>query len=190
MVSNKNIRILTLFLFFVCFISAAGVSGQSHEEAIPVGKSVNVQINCSNNPGGIEVYDATITLMDILRGDEALVLLKKAHNSNLTPDNKEEYILVRVSFIMKARGAPGDKTYELDRPFQFTAISDEFEEYESPEIILPEPSLKRTVASGQYAEGWIGLKVMKKDKKPLLMFDPSSGGAWSRGKLVFFRLYR
>ena len=91
---------------------------------------------------------------------------------------------------MVARGAPGDKTFDLDRPLQFTALSGDFEEYESPTVVLPKPPLKRTVAAGQYAEGWVALEVNKKDEKPLMMFDPSSGGAWSRGKISFFRLYK
>ena len=180
-------KIFCLSLFSCLW--AGTVIGQSHEEAIPIGKTVTTQINCSNNPGGIEAYDATISLLEILRGTDALDLLKKADSSIMKPEDEYEYLLARVSFKMKARGAPGDKTYDLDRPLQFTAFSTDFEEYESPTVVLPKPQLKRTVAADQYVEGWIALKIMKKDKQPLLMFDPSSGGAWSRGKILFFRLY-
>lgn len=169
---------------------AASATGQSNEDAIPVGKAVTVQINCSNSPGGIEAYDATLTLLEIVRGDDAIDLLKEADSTNKVHDKSDDYILARISFKMKARGAPGDKTYDLDRPLQFTAFSDDFEEYETPAVVLPEPRLKRTVAADQYAEGWIALKVRKQDAQPLLMFDPSSGGAWSRGKILFFRLYK
>ena len=173
----------------LCFY-AASVVGQSHEEAIPIGKAATVQINCSNRPGGIEAYDATITLLEIVRGAGALDLLKKVDGSNKAPDAADEYILARISFKMKPRGAPGDKTYELDRPLQFTAFSSDFEEYVTPKVVLPEPRLKQTVAADQYAEGWIALKVRRQDSQPLLMFDPSSGGAWSRGKILFFKLYK
>jgi hypothetical protein len=77
---------------------------------------VTTQINCSNNPGGIEAYDATITLLEIVRGSDAWSLLQKADSSVIKPDDEYEYILARVSFMMKARGAPGDKTYDLDMP--------------------------------------------------------------------------
>ena len=180
---------ITCSALIFCFYAALAI-GQSHEEAIPVGKAATVQINCSNSPGGIETYDATITLLEIVRGADAWDLLKKADGSNVKPEETDEYILARVSFKMKPRGAPGDKTYDLDRPLQFTAFSDDFEEYETPTVVLPEPRLKRTVAADQNAEGWIALKVRMQDSQPLLMFDPSSGGAWSRGKILFFRLYK
>jgi hypothetical protein len=174
---------------FIIFFSVNIVMSQSHDEAIPIGKAIKTQINCSKRAGGIEAYDATITLLEVIRGPKAWKLLKKADHSNQKPDEGYEYILVRVSFKMKARGAPGDKTFDLDSPLQFTAFSEDFEEYETPTVVLPKPELKRTVSADQYAEGWIALIVKKQDRRPLLMFDPSSGGAWSRGKILFFRLY-
>ena len=175
---------------FILLLYINTAMGQSHEEATPVGGSINTQINCSKNAGGIEVYDATISLLEVLRGKKAWELIKKADPSNKKTDSGKEYILARISFKMVARGAPGDKNFDLDRPLQFTAFSEEFEEYETADIVLPQPALKRTVFADQYAEGWIALLVNRKDKRPLLMFDPSSGGAWSRGKFSFFRLYK
>ena len=186
---KKSVRYAALSMICLLFISANIVSGQSHELAIPIGKSITTQINCSKRAGGIEVYDATIMLMSVVRGQKAWELIKKANAANSPPDPVEEYILARIGFKMIARGAPGDKTFDLDRPMQFTAFSEDFEEYEAPSITLPDPVLKSTVSAKQYAEGYIGLKVSKQDKRPLLMFDPSSGGAWSRGKISFFRLY-
>ena len=187
---GKTVRLgITMSVMAFCFCAVSAM-GQSHEEAIPVGKAETVQINCSKSPGGIEVYDATVTVLEIERGVDAWKLLKKADPSNGKPDEGDEYILARVSFKMKARGAPGDKTYDLDRPLQLTAFSSDFEEYETPTLVVPKPPLKRTVVADEYAEGWIALKVKKKDTQPLLMFDPSSGGAWSRGKILFFRLYK
>jgi len=183
-------RLSAACLAFIIFFSVNTVMGQSHDEAIPIGGSVKTQINCSKNAGGIEVYDATITLLEILRGPKAWKLLKKASDSNKKPDEGYEYILARISYKMKARGAPGDKTFDLDSPLQFTAFSNDFEEYDAPTVVLPEPKLKRIVSADQYAEGWIALVVKKQDSRPLLMFDPSSGGAWSRGKFSFFKLYK
>lgn len=185
-----SVRYAAICSLYLLLFSVNTVMGQSHEEAIPIGKSLTTQINCSKRAGGIEVYDATITLLRVIRGREAWDLLKKADAANKEPDPGKEYILARIGFNMVARGAPGDKTFDLDRPFQFTALSGDFEEYGSPKVVLPEPPLKRTVAANQYAEGWVALEVNKQDDKPLMMFDPSSGGAWSRGKISFFRLYK
>ena len=182
-------RLIAVCLMCLIFSPVNYVMGQSHEEAVPIGKSVTIQINCSKRAGGIEVYDAAISLLEAVRGEEAWKLLQKADSSNKKPDQEYEYILARIGFKMVARGAPGDKSFDLDRPLQFTAFSEDFEEYESPSLILPEPALKQTVFADKYAEGWICLAVKKSDSRPLLMFDPSSGGAWSRGKISFFRLY-
>ncbi len=185
-----SFRYIVIFSLCLLFFSGNIVMGQSHEEAIPIGKTITTQINCSKRAGGIEVYDATITLLEVVRGQKAWDILKKADASNRKPDQEKEYILARIGFNMVARGAPGDKTFDLDRPLQFTALSGDFEEYESPKVVLPKPPLKRTVAAGQHAEGWVVFEVNKQDEKPLMMFDPSSGGAWSRGKISFFRLYK
>ena len=190
MAVKTSARYIALCSLCLLFFSISIVMAQSHEEAIPIGKSVNTQINCSKNAGGIEVYDATISLLEVLRGKEAWDLIKKADESSKKPDSESEYILARIGFKMIARGAPGDKSFDLDRPLQFTAFSEDFEEYDNPSVKPPEPALKQTVFADKYVEGWICVAVKKKDARPLLMFDPSSGGAWSRGKISFFKLYK
>lgn len=186
-------KILVVFAFasltFLIFTAKTAVC-QSHDTAIAVGKSVTTQINCSERAGGIEVYDGTITLLEIVRGPKAWERLKDADGSNPEPGAGYEYMLARISFKMKARGAPGDKTFDLGRPLQFTAFSENFEEYGTPKVIVPKPELRGRVPADQLAEGWIAFAVKQEDRRPLMMFDPSSGGAWSRGKISFFRLYQ
>jgi hypothetical protein len=156
---------------------------QSHETAIAFGEAVTTQINCDERAGGIEPYDATLAVEEMTRGAEAW------DKANPEPEAGYEYILARISFKMKPRGAPGDKTFDLGRPLQFTAFSENFEEYTTPKTNVPEPALKGRIPANQPAQGWIAVSVKKDDPRPLLMFDPSSGGAWSRGKIIFFRLY-
>ncbi|MEJ2111307.1 MAG: hypothetical protein P8Z37_15625, partial [Acidobacteriota bacterium] len=185
---RKTPFLYTLFVLTLLMITPFNTAnGQSHDIAIAIGKPVSVQINCSERAGGIEVYDATILIQEILRGAEAWELLQAADSSNKEPEEGYEYILARVSFKMKARGAPGDKTFDLGRPLQFTAFSENFEEYGTPSVKAPEPVLKGRTPADQQAEGWISMEVKKSDERPLLMFDPSSGGAWNRGKFDFFR---
>lgn len=190
MVVKISAKYIVLFSLCLFFFSVNNLMSQSHEEAIPIGKSVSTQINCSKSAGGIEVYDATISLLEVVRGKEAWKLVKKADASNKKPDQEYEYVLARIGFKMVARGAPGDKSFDLDRPMQFTAFSEDFEEYETPLVKIPDPALKQTVFADKYVEGWICVTVKKQDARSLLMFDPSSGGAWSRGKISFFRLYK
>jgi hypothetical protein len=167
-----------------------GVSTALAQQQIAIGASVKTQIACGESASVSEPYDATITLVEIVRGPEALKRLKAAGNSNPAPEAGYEYILANIRFEMKARGAPGDKTFELGRSMQFSALSANFEEYAAPTVALPKPELKRRIASGEKAEGWIAFAVKQADTKPLMIFDPSSGGAVARGKSLLFQLYQ
>jgi hypothetical protein len=182
-----RIAIASVSLLFI--ISVPVVLSQSHDTAIPVGKSTRLQINCSERAGGFERYDATIALLEVVRGSKAWELLKAADSSNPEPETGYEYILARLGFKMKALGAPGDKTFDLGRPMQLTAFSKNFEEYAPSKIVSPMPEFKGRTPADEYTEGWAAFSIKQEDDQPLMMFDPSSGGAWSRGKIIFFRLY-
>ena len=178
-------------LLMVFSIGAVTSLAQSHDTAIAVGKPVVTQINCGESAGGGEPYDATVTLLELVRGPEALKRLQAASASNPAPKDGHEYMLVRISFQMVPRGAPGDKTFDLGRPLQFSAFAEDFgTEYEAPSVSVPKPELKSTVAANEPAEGWVAFEIRQGDNKPLMLFDPSSGSAWSRGKTYFFKLYQ
>jgi len=179
-----------LVLIAAGFVADRPSMGQSLDPAYAVGTAVTTQINCGERAGGLEPYNATITLMEVARGGEAWNRLKAAGESNPEPRAGYEYILARIAFEMKARGKPGDKTFELGRKLQFTAFSADFEEYGAPDVVLPKPDLKRRISAGERAEGWVAFEVKKADSRPLMLFDPSSGGAMQRGKTLFFKLYR
>ena len=54
---------------------------------------------------------------------------------------------------------------------------------------MPEPGLSGELRAGESIEGWVGFLVEKGDGKPLMAFDPASGGGTLRGKIVWFRLF-
>jgi hypothetical protein len=56
-------------------------------------------------------------------------------------------------------------------------------------VSVPKPSLSGRVKPGQSVEGWVAFAVDQKDSKPLMVFDPDSGGATGRGRTLFFKLY-
>ncbi len=171
-------------------VGAATSLAQSHDTAIAVGKPIVTQINCGESAGGGEPYNATITILELIRGPEALKRLQEASGSNPAPKAGHEYILARIGFEMKPRGAPGDKTFELGGSLQFSALSEDFgTEYPASAVTVPKPELKRRVAANEPVEGWVAFEVKKEEGKPIMLFDPSSGTAWSRGKTRFFKLY-
>jgi len=178
-----------LVLAIIASVQTATAQGQSPSSPAPVGAAIKAEVYCGESAGSLEPYDANITLVQAVRGKEALEQIKAASTSNKPPKAGFEYVLARVKFEMKARGAPGNKTFELGRTMQFTAMSPDGREYEAASVTLPKPELSRTVRAGESAEGWVAFLVEQKESKPVMVFDPASGGAMGRGKILFFQLY-
>jgi hypothetical protein len=137
-----------------------------------------------------ELYDAKITLLEIVRGKEAWGLIKKAKTDNEPPKTGFDYVLARVKFEYSARGMPGDCAHVLRRG-QFTALSLDGEVYESDDhIVPPSPRLNGTIRSGDFIEGWAVFLVAKGDHKPLMNFSAQDGGAVEHGGNIWFQLYK
>ena len=122
-----------------------------------------------------ETYDFKVTVAEIIRGDKAEEFLKKADASIGQTQTDSEYVLARVDFEYKARGAPGDKPWELSG-VQFSAFSEDNKPYGSPTIVASKSGLKPTLRPGDTSECWLAFIVAKSDRKPVMAFNP--GGAW------------
>jgi hypothetical protein len=122
-----------------------------------------------------EIYDAGITVLEVMRGEKAEDLIKNASGLNTPAQNGFEYVLARIRFEFSARGAPGDKTWILNTT-QFQAFSGDGTRYGTPSIVLPEPELAGDLRSGDSREGWIAFEVAEQDRQPLMIFD--QGNVW------------
>ena len=174
-----------LILAAITSVGTAAAQGDSPSNAAPVGASIKTQVECGERAGSMEPYDAKISVLQVLRGKEALDRLKTAP----PPKAGFDYVLARVAFQMNAILAPGNKTFELARKMQFVALTADGNEQDPPSVTPPAPELHRTVRSGEPAEGWIVLLVEKSNKKPVMFFDPAAGGAMGGGRVLFFQLY-
>lgn len=188
---KNSIPVIVACLVLAAFLSVetAAAQGQSPSNAAPVGLSIKTQVECGERAGSMEPYDAKISVLQVLRGKEALERIKAASPSGPPPKAGFEYVLARVAFQMNAILAPGNKTFELARKMQFVALTADGNEQEPPAVSPPSPDLHRTVRSGEAAEGWIVLLVEQSNKKPVMFFDPAAGGAMGGGKVLFFQLY-
>jgi hypothetical protein len=173
--------------------------------AVAPGSALN-QFNSSKNPASIgspvkdmvelgsvysNIYDITITVLETVRGNDAMELLKKVDASIKKPSKGSEYILAKVRFEMKARAVSDKLTINIgDSPLQWIALSSDLIEYQGVSVTVPEPMLKGTVKPGDILEGWVAFAVDKKDKGPVMVFDPDTGGATGRGKTLFFKLFK
>jgi hypothetical protein len=192
-VEMKSGIILGCILACLVLTAAVGVKtataqGQSPSSPAPVRTPIMTAIECGEGYTSFELYDMKINLLEIVRGAKAWDLIKEASASNKPPKVGFEYILARIRFEFSSRGSPQECIHELRRE-EFTALSADGKEYETPSVVPPKPELSGSLRSGHSLEGWIVFSVAKDDSKPLMAFDPASGGAMSRGKVIWFQLY-
>jgi hypothetical protein len=112
------------------------------------------------------IYDITITVLETVRGNAAMEQLKAAGPNVKAPAAGFEYVLARI----KLTGS-------------------DLTEYDRVSLTVPKPALAGLVKPGGSMEGWVGFAVAQKDSKPVMVFDPDTGGATGRGKTLFFKLY-
>jgi hypothetical protein len=168
--------------------------------------SALAQYNSSKNPATIgspvksmvelgsvysNIYDITITVLETVRGKEAMELLTKADSKNKKPLRGFEYLLAWVKFEMKSRAVSDKLTFDLgDSPLQWVALASDLTEYPRITVTVPSPVLRGIVKPGGSVEGWVAFAVDKKDRGPVMVFSPDSGGATGRGKTLFFKLFK
>jgi hypothetical protein len=137
----------------------------------------------------IEVYDARITTLEVIRGSGAWEVLRKQDASAREPDPAFEYVLARIRFEYVAKGKPGDKLYDL-RDDQFTAYSsDGSTQYPAANAVPPKPRLTGTLHSGDSVEGWIIVLAARDEKKPFAAFRADVRLLSHSGIGPLFRLY-
>ncbi len=143
------------------------------QSASPIGTPVSAVVELSDLYHAPETYDVKITVLQVRRGAPAAHLLKKADLSGPTPPDGLELLLAQVRFEFAARGAPGDKTWEVSEK-QFSAFSAQGKPYEHFSVGAPEPLLRGVLRSGESLVGWLGFVIPKEDRQPLLTFVPAS----------------
>ncbi len=154
-------------------------SGTSLTSAAAVGSPVSAIVELSDIYRAPETYDVKITVLEILRGKSSTDLLTRVSASNAPAPSGFEYVLARIRFEYAARGAPGDKPWELNSG-QFSAFSRDGKPYATPSIVYPEPKLIGALRAGDSQEGWLVFAVAIEDRKPVMIFGPAS---------IWFRLY-
>jgi hypothetical protein len=137
------------------------------------------------------IYDIAITALETVRGNEAMERLKAANPSNSMPAEGFEYLLARVKFELMGRVVSDRFPFDLgNAPLQWVALASDLTEYPQISVTLPKPALVGSVQSGDSMEGWVAFAVDRDDSKPVMVFDPDTGGATGRGRMLFFKLYR
>jgi len=169
--------------------SAATAQTPGSSPSVPalLGTTVAGIIECGRGYTSHELYDMKITLLEVVRGEEAWKRIKEAGSSNKPASPGTEYVLARVKFEYYARGAPGLCIHQL-APDQFTAYSPGGEGYKSVSVIPPKPEMRKALKSGESCEGWLVFEVAAEDKGPLMYYSADAGGAVQHGGGKWFLL--
>lgn len=181
---NKK-RLLYILLLLT---PAAFAQVNSYDRPASVGEPVKsiVQIGPMNTSN----YDVTITLLETVRGSQAMHLLQVADMAVKPPATGYDYVLARIRFQLQGRAVTDIGTFVLgESPFQWVAYSANLDQYDNVAVTPPKPVLQGPVKSGEMKEGWLAFTVANNESKPILTFDPSAGGATGRGNILFFKLY-
>lgn len=181
-------------LFYLILVFCGGflhvAQSAQIREPQPIGIALPMVISFGDSyTSPIELYDAKITVLDVLRGSEAWDLIKGTSHKNRSPEPGFEYIAARIGFEFSARSTPGDKSYNL-REDQFTAFSSRGAEYVRPDVQPPEPALNCTLRSGDSTVGWVAFMVASDDAEPFMIFEEDVQTLLRNGAGIRFRLYR
>jgi hypothetical protein len=174
-------------------MSSNPILGTSPSHPAPVGVTIKTTIERGEAYSAPEIYNVEITLLEIMRSDEAWERIKGQNPLNEPPKATFEFVLayIRFGYFRRSRGAGGE-VYRLTKD-QFAAVSpDGKTEHEIPTVLSqPQPQLiGSTLSPGESRDGWILLQVPEDDKKPLLIFKRQNiegvHGVWG---YIWFQLY-
>lgn len=166
----------------------AAQEGSSPFQPASAGVRLSGIVECGQGYTSHELYNMNLTLLEVVRGDEAWERLRKASDANRPAESGFEYILAHIKFEYYARGTPGLCVHKVT-PQQFMAFSSEGVDYPAVDVSLPKPEMLGDLRSGEHLEGWIAVRVPQADKKPLLSYSADQGGAVMHGGGKWFKLY-
>jgi hypothetical protein len=187
---NKLATLMVVMLVVTAVASLHPAIAQDNSSTNPAAIGSRVRSMVELGSVYTNIYDIAITVLETVRGNEAMERLKAASPENKMPAEGFDYVLARVKFELKGRAVSDNLSFELgNEPLQWVALSDDLTDYPGVSVILPKPALVGRVKPGDSLEGWVAFAVDRRDSKPVMVFDPDAGGATGRGRTLFFKLY-
>jgi hypothetical protein len=185
---------LTMLMAVLLVVAAAAslhpVMAQENSSSNPAAMNSRVRSMIELGSVYTNIYDIAITVLEAVRGKDALDRLKAASPDNKVPPEGYEYILARIKFEFKGRYVSDNIPFDLGNdPLQWVALASDLTEYPKVSLISPSPALRGRVKPGDSMEGWVAFTVSLKDANPVMVFDPDTGGATGRGRTLFFKLH-
>ena len=189
-------RAVIIGKFVVLMIAATALASPAYAQRIgsspaapaPVGATVQTIVECGDGYESHELYDARITLLEAVRGEQAWELIKAAEATAEAPKDGWDYLLAHVKFDYAARGRPGDCAHNLKEQ-EFVSTAPDGQPYAATSVPPPKPRLNGTMHSGDSLEGWVVFSVPRADGLVLMSFGTKEGGGFVHGGNTWFKLY-
>ena len=176
---------------------AGSLSGQTREPrpassyATAVGTPLRTIIVFGDQyNGGDELYDAKITVAEIVRGEEAWQMVKAASASKNTsppgPWNICSLACVLNFLPGPVRSITATRSTRRNSPRCRRTVN------HTPRPFSPRRSSRRCMprfAPGDSAEGWVAFLVPRGDHTPLMLFREDVGSVIHEGNGSIFKLY-
>jgi PKD repeat protein len=149
--------------------------GHSRSDAVPVGSSVVFE----DDDYFLGEYMINMTVVEIIRGEDAWTLIDAANMFNDEPEEGHEYILVLINVAFLGSEYP-EIRFDIST-YSFEVISEGGSDYDVPFIVEPWPSFDVEMYAGASFSGWAAFEVEMGDDRPLLSYGTDylgRGGMW------------
>ena len=121
----------------------------------------------------VTLEDWQVTLLDVVRGNEAWQMAQEANQFNDPPEEGMEYLAVKVH--VRYVGAE-DESVHIDA-FAFTTTGSAKTIHDLPSVVEPEPAFGAELFPGGEHEGWAILQIGTDETGLIAIFEP----LWSFG---------
>lgn len=138
---------------------------------LPFGDTITVKENIYDDSFNAYSSSLELTLLEVIRGEEAWAIIEKENEFNEPAEDGYEYALVKVKGFLKDSETDDDSLFFSS--FSFNFVSDEGEVYEFVSAVIPN-ELQKELFSGGTGEGYIYNQV-KVDDDFKVSYDSSEG---------------
>lgn len=140
----------------------------------PIGNVQNINV-----VNYTESYSAAVVIKEVVRGQKAYEMLKRANTFNDEPAEGKEYVLVKVAVAVS--NVKGDSAVSLNE-FDFEFYRTDYSEYDDLTfVVTPSPEFGGDVYDGGTVEGYLCKEIDITDATPTMVFGNDyhgKGGIW------------
>lgn len=127
----------------------------------------------------IEKYSGSVSVDEIIRGEEAWKIVSEANTFNKAPEEGYEYLLAQITIsidTMDKEDAKADIS-----PVDFTLVSADGKDYEIAFGAVLKDGISTSLYAGASHTGWVAFQVKKDDANPTIAYArkyDGTGGVW------------